>query len=173
MSNFLYREKRPTCGNNLLICLQSAIGWHWPPLLITNAHRISHKGYALMQRKQMVWDQSTWQPHKYVISLACPKDPKLLTMFIPQPHKLTSCWIKTVSVRWWWERQAMPGSTLTGAFVDSSFNIYTKAVVTFTSRNNTSNNRHVQNIYTQWSSWHVLFIQLYDTTWSHMQTLYW
>ena len=42
----------------------------------------------------------------------------------------------------------MPGSTLTGVFVDSSFNIYTKAVVTFTSRNNTSNNRHVQKTFT-------------------------
>ena len=30
------------------------------------------------------------------------------------------------------KRQAMPGGTLTGAFVHSSFNIYTKAVVTFT-----------------------------------------
>ena len=179
MSNLLYREKRLICGNNLLICLQSAIGCHWPPLLITIAHPISHKGCVVMQRKQMVWDQSTWQPHKYVTwlgktrivhtsnfstlvshkiylewwidvkcsgivellflydswkfhicipflwiskwaksdvrtmhalpnpvtyvitltTLACPKDPKLLTMFIPQPHKLASCWIEIVSVR--------------------------------------------------------------------------
>ena len=41
MSNLLYREKRLTCGNNLFICLQSAIGCRWPSLLIMTAHPIS------------------------------------------------------------------------------------------------------------------------------------
>ena len=102
MPNLLYRKEWLTCGNNLLICLQSAIGCYWPPLLITTTHPISHKGCVLMLRKQMVWDQSTWQPHKYVITLTtleCPKEPNLLTLFIPHPHKLASCWNATISVR--------------------------------------------------------------------------
>ena len=120
------------------------------------------------------WDWCTWQLHKYVITWTtteCQKDPKLLIIFIQLPPKLANCWNETVSVRYEKKEQAMSSGTPTAAFVHSRINIYAKKTVILTSNNITYNNRHLLNIYKQWSHLHVLLPQSYDAAWTDMQTL--